>query len=126
MPALQKRQGCVTNISSAITNNGLPNASLYAATKGAIDAFTRSLARELAPQNIRVNVVSPGAIDTPIITKFGFNEEQIKVFKAQVETTIPLQRYGRSEEVAQVIVAQVEATYVTGAVWAVDGGVDAC
>lgn len=125
LPALQKRQGCVTNISSAITSNGLPNASLYAATKGAIDAFSRSLALELAPQNIRVNVISPGAIDTPIITKLGIDDSQIEGIKAHVASTIPLQRYGRPEEVAQVILAQVEATYVTGAVWAVDGGVDA-
>jgi NAD(P)-dependent dehydrogenase (short-subunit alcohol dehydrogenase family) len=125
LPALRKRRGCIINISSAISSNGLPNASLYAATKGAIDAFSRSLALELAPQNIRVNVVSPGAIDTPIISKLGLDENQIGAIKAHVESTIPMQRYGRPEEVAQVIFAQVEATYVTGAIWAVDGGIDA-
>lgn len=126
LPALQKRQGCITNISSAISSNGLPNASLYAATKGAMDAFSRSLALELAPQNIRVNVISPGAIDTPLISKLGLEEKQIEAIKAHVESTIPMKRYGRPEEVAQVIFAQVAATYVTGAIWAVDGGVDAC
>ncbi len=125
LPALRKRQGCITNISSAISSNGLPNATLYAATKGAMDAFSRSLALELAPQNIRVNVISPGAIDTPLISKLGLDESQIEAIKAHVESTIPMKRYGRPEEVAQVIFAQVAATYVTGAIWAVDGGVDA-
>lgn len=125
LPALRKRQGCITNVSSAISSNGLPNASLYAATKGAMDAFSRSLALELAPQNIRVNVVSPGAIDTPIFSKMGLDESQMEVIKAHVESTIPMRRYGSPEEVAQVILAQAEATYVTGAIWAVDGGVDA-
>jgi NAD(P)-dependent dehydrogenase (short-subunit alcohol dehydrogenase family) len=126
LPALKKRHGCITNISSAISTNGLPNASLYAATKGAMDAFSRSLALELAPHNIRVNVVSPGAIDTPLISKLGLDESQIEAIKAHVESTIPMKRYGRPEEVAQVIFAQAAATYVTGAIWAVDGGVDAC
>ena len=126
LPALRERRGCIINISSAISSNGLPNASLYAATKGAIDAFSRSLALELAPQNIRVNVVSPGAIETPIFSKMGLDEKQMEAIKTHVESTIPMRRYGRPEEVAQVIFAQVEASYVTGAIWAVDGGVDAC
>ena len=126
LPALRIRQGCIINVSSAICSNGLPNASLYAATKGAVDSFSRSLALELAPQNIRVNVVSPGAIETPIFSKMGLDEKQMEAIKANVESTIPMQRYGRPEEVAQVIFAQVEATYVTGAVWGVDGGIDAC
>ena len=126
LPALRIRQGCIINVSSAICSNGLPNASLYAATKGAVDSFSRSLALELAPQNIRVNVVSPGAIETPIFSKMGLDEKQMEAIKANVESTIPMQRYGRPEEVAQVIFAQVEATYVTGAIWGVDGGIDAC
>lgn len=125
LPALENKKGGVTNVSSAVTNNGLPNASLYAATKGAMDGFTRSLAVELAPRGIRVNCVSPGAIDTPIITKLGLPPEQINEIKAQQEAMIPLGRYGKPEEVAHVILAQLEADYVTGAVWSVDGGVDA-
>jgi len=125
LPALEKKQGSISFISSAVTRNGLPNASLYAATKGGIDAITRSLAIELAPRNIRVNAVSPGAIDTPIINKLGLSEEVIGQVKAQMEATIPMHRYGRPEEVAQVIVAQAEASYVTGSIWSVDGGIDA-
>ena len=125
LPALRKNGGSVVNISSIITNNGLPNASLYAATKGAIEAFTKSLALELAPQRIRVNAVSPGAVDTPLIAKLGLNEEQIKAARSQMESTIPLSRYAKPEEIAEVVWAQAESTYTTGAVWAVDGGVSA-
>lgn len=125
IPALAKRKGSISNISSAVSSNGLPNASLYAASKGAVDSFSRSLALELAADGIRINCISPGAIDTPIITKLGLSPEQITAIKAHHETTIPMQRYGVPDEVAHVVLSQLEATYVTGAVWSVDGGVDA-
>jgi len=125
LPALEKRQGSITNVSSAIVNNGLPNASLYAATKGAVDSFTRSLALELAPKKIRINVVTPGAIETPILQKFGLSPEALEARKAKQRSLIPMGRYGTAEEVARVIVAQLESTYVTGSIWSVDGGVDA-
>jgi len=125
LPALQKKKGCVTNISSIISNNGLPNASLYAASKGAMDGFTRSIALELAPHGVRVNCVAPGAIDTPLVNKLGLSPEQISSIKAHQETIIPLGRYGAAEEVAHVVLAQIESSYVTGSLWAVDGGVDA-
>ncbi len=70
LPSLERAKGSVTNVSSAVVNNGLANAVLYAASKGALEAATKSLAIELAPVGVRVNAVSPGAIDTPIITKF--------------------------------------------------------
>lgn len=126
LPALQQGQGSVCNVSSAVVNNGLPNAAFYAASKGAIDALTKSLALEFAPFGVRVNAVSPGAIDTPIIGKLGIDEATQAAIKAQQETQIPLRRFGRAEEVAEVIVSQLESTYTTGAIWAVDGGVDAC
>ncbi len=125
LPALAQRRGAVVNISSVVTHNGLPNAALYAASKGALEAVTKSLAVELAPRGIRVNSVAPGAVDTPILTKLGLTLEQFQAIRAQQEAMIPLRRYGRPEEIAQVIWAQAEATYVTGAVWVVDGGVDA-
>lgn len=124
LPSLERAKGSVTNVSSAVVNNGLANAVLYAASKGALEAATKSLAIELAPVGVRVNAVSPGAIDTPIITKFGLDEQTIIAAKAHMETTIPLKRYGKAEEVAEVIVAQLESSYTTGAIWAVDGGVN--
>ncbi|WP_339137984.1 MAG: SDR family oxidoreductase [Candidatus Electrothrix sp. GW3-4] len=122
LPALEKRQGRITNISSIAVNRGLLNGSLYAATKGALEATTRSLALELAPKKIRVNAVAPGAIDTPLAAKTGRSKEELARRRTMLEQIIPLQRYGRAEEVAQVVWAQLEATYVTGSVWLVDGG----
>lgn len=125
LPSLEKTHGSITNISSAVVSNGLANAALYAATKGAIESLSKSLAIEFAPLGVRVNVVAPGAIDTPIIHKLGLDEAMIPAVKSHMESTIPLRRFGRSDEVAAVIVAQLESTYTTGAVWRVDGGVDA-
>ncbi len=125
LPALEKKQGSVINVSSIIVENGKANASLYAATKGAIDGITRSLALEFATRGVRVNAVSPGAIDTPIVHKLGIPEEHIPGMLAQQAAAIPLQRLGDPLEVAKVILAQAEASYVTGAIWKVDGGVSA-
>ena len=125
LPSLEKARGSITNVSSAVVNNGLANAALYAATKGALESASKSLAIEFAPVGVRVNVVAPGAVDTPIIHKLGLDEQMISAIKAHMESTIPLRRYGTADEVAAVIVAQLESTYTTGAIWRVDGGVDA-
>lgn len=125
LPALEKHQGSISIVSSMIVarSMGTPTLCLYAATKGAVDAFTRNLVTELTTKKIRINVVSPGPIDTPMFDKSGNNPEEIAEFKKALASQIPMQRLGTSEEVAQVIIAQLEATYVTGAVWIVDGGV---
>lgn len=125
LPALEKRQGCVVTVSSAIVKKAAPNTTLYSACKGAIDAFTRTLAKELATQGIRVNAVAPGAINTPIFNKIGLPPEALQNLRKIQEQNIPLGRYGEPQEVAEVIMAMVESTYVTGAVWRVDGGVTA-
>lgn len=125
LPALEKRQGAVTNISSLIVTHGAPASVLYAATKGAVDAFTRSLAKELAPHGIRINVVAPGAIETQIFAKAGLNAEQQAQLAAQQCGEIPLKRRGEPREVAEVVLAQLESSYVTGSIWHVDGGIGA-
>jgi NAD(P)-dependent dehydrogenase (short-subunit alcohol dehydrogenase family) len=124
LPSLQQAKGSVTNISSAVVNNGLANASVYAASKGALEALTKSLAIEFASVGVRVNAVEPGAIATPIVTKLGLDPQMLPALQAQMEATIPMHRFGSPDEVAAVIVAQLESTYTTGAVWAVDGGVN--
>lgn len=122
LPCLEKRQGGIVTITSALVEKGVAASFLYAATKGAVEAFTRSLAVELAPRGIRVNAVSPGPIDTPIFDKAGFTESQKKVLLNKHRSTIPLGRRGRPEDVAHVVVSQLEASFVTGSVWHVDGG----
>ena len=124
LPSLQEAKGSITNISSAVVNNGLANASIYAASKGALEAMTKSLAIEFAPINVRINAIEPGAIATPIVTKLGLDPAMLPALQAHMESTIPMHRFGTSEEVAAVIVAQLESTYTTGAVWVVDGGVN--
>jgi len=124
LPALEKAQGCIINISSIITRKSSPGFGVYTATKGAVEAFTRNAALELAPKNIRVNAICPGAIDTPMFDKFGMTDEQAVEAKERTMGTIPLHRFGAPEEIAQVVLSQVESTYVTGATWNVDGGVD--
>jgi len=121
---LEKRQGCVINISSILTKRAASGFSLYIATKGALEAFTRSIAIELAPKKIRVNAICPGFIDTPIYDKFGMTEKQITMSKASSLALIPMKRLGKPDEIAQVVLSQIESTYVTGAIWNVDGGVD--
>lgn len=121
LPALEKRKGSITNVSSIVVTKGLSNGCLYAATKGAIDAVTRSLALELAPRGIRVNAVSPGATDTPINYRHRTKEEFLPL-KKKFEMLVPLKRFGDSSEVAEVIISQLESAYTTGSVWAVDGG----
>jgi NAD(P)-dependent dehydrogenase (short-subunit alcohol dehydrogenase family) len=125
LPALAHRRGAVTNISSVAASHGTPLVALYAASKAAIEAITRSLARELAPQNVRVNAVCPGYVDTPMFRKSGIPEDQLPGLREQHSAAIPLRRFGDPMEVAKVVLAQVEATYVTGAVWTVDGGLTA-
>lgn len=123
LPALVKRQGSVVCVSSVIVDKAAPNTSLYAASKGALDALVRSLAKELSDKKVRVNAVAPGAVDTPIFGKMGFSPEERDALRKRQESNIPMGRYGHPEEVAKVIVAMAEATYVTGAIWRVDGGV---
>lgn len=94
-----------------------PGASAYAATKAAVQAFTRGIARDLGPRGITANVIQPGPIDTELNPAEGAFAEQIKPFLA-------LPHYGKSEEVAALVsfVAGPEADFVTGAALDIDGG----
>lgn len=122
--SLEKNKGAISFVSSAIVNNGLKNASIYAMSKGAIDAVVKSLSIELAP-HIRVNAISPGAVSTAIQEKFNIPKDALEERMNKFKETIPLKRYGKADELAHVIVAQLESTYVTGAIWDVGGGIHA-
>lgn len=114
------RGGSIVNVSSVASRVGSPGQYVdYAASKGAIDAFTLGLAKEVAADGVRVNAVRPGIIDTEIHASGG---QPTKA--ADAVASIPLQRAGRADEVAASIawLCSDEASYVTGAILDVSGG----
>jgi NAD(P)-dependent dehydrogenase (short-subunit alcohol dehydrogenase family) len=117
---LPQRRGSIVNVSSTYGHVGVAGASLYAASKHAIEGLTRSAALEAAEFGVRVNVVAPGPIDTAMLTRFTGTAER----KASLVEAVPLQRMGRPEEIAQMIVflGSDKASFSTGATFAADGG----
>src|SRR5215471_795484 len=117
---IERKRGSIVNIVSiAGRNGGGPGAGAYAAAKAALISFTKSMAKELSPQGIRVNGVSPGVIDTPFHEVFS-TPEMIRGFIAQ----IPMGRTGRSEECATAIafLASDAASYIAGETLEINGG----
>ncbi|WP_338790453.1 glucose 1-dehydrogenase [Bernardetia sp. MNP-M8] len=114
----------VINLSSVNAYTGMPSTIIYAATKAALNSFTRTAAAELASKNIRVNAINPGVTETPIFNKTGMNDEQVAGFKASVVDGIPLKRIGTSEGVAKLVtfLASDDASYITGSEYNIDGG----
>ncbi len=115
-----KAVGKVINISSVHEELPFPHFASYCASKGGVKMLTRDLAIELAPFNITVNSIAPGAIETPINSRLLHDPEKLK---ALLEN-IPLQRLGKPEDVASmaVFLASDESSYVTGTTFFVDGG----
>jgi NAD(P)-dependent dehydrogenase (short-subunit alcohol dehydrogenase family) len=107
--------GSIVFTSSTLASSGMANGSVYSATKAALRSFSRSLGAELAPRGIRVNVVSPGPIETPILSKWGLDVGQVDALKADYSTRIPLGRMGKADEIAStVLFLASDATYITG------------
>jgi NAD(P)-dependent dehydrogenase (short-subunit alcohol dehydrogenase family) len=121
---LLERGGSVVFNSSVLADKGMPGASVYSATKGAVQSLVRALAVELAPRGIRINAVSPGPIDTPAHDKTGLPADQVDGMKVQLAREVPLGRFGTDDEIARMVVflASPAASYVTGANLTVDGG----
>jgi NAD(P)-dependent dehydrogenase (short-subunit alcohol dehydrogenase family) len=97
--------------------------SVYAASKGAQLSLMRTLAVELAPRGIRVNAVSPGPIDMPILTKLDLPADALGELKQAFAARVPAGRFGNSEEIANAVafLASAEASYINGANLVVDG-----
>ncbi|ABE54351.1 short-chain dehydrogenase/reductase SDR [Shewanella denitrificans OS217] len=111
-------------LSSIQAQRGAGIWSVYGATKAAVRSLTRSFAQALGPEGIRVNTLSPGVTDTPILTKFGFAEDQLADILAQVSANTPLGRIASPAEIAKsaLFLASDNASFITGADLQVDGG----
>jgi len=117
---LPQGSGSIVNISSTYGHVGAAGASVYVASKHAVEGLTKSAALEVAGTGVRVNVIAVGATDTGMLTRFTSTDEN----KAALVTTVPLKRLATPEEIAQVIafVGSAKASYMTGSSIPVDGG----
>ena len=112
--------GSIVNISSGLGETGSAYGSLYAASKGALDAFTRSLAAEWGPRGVRVNAVRSGLLRSDA-TRFLTEDDELR---QRYEATVPLRRLGENDDVAEAVVflASPAAAYITAQILNVDGG----
>jgi 3-oxoacyl-[acyl-carrier protein] reductase len=114
--------GSIINIGSIASTMAPPNASVYVATKAAVDGITRSLAKELGARRIRVNSINPGMIETEGVHAAGFMESD---FQKRVESQAPLGRIGQTDDISPtaVYLASADSKYMTGETLQVGGGV---
>jgi 3-oxoacyl-[acyl-carrier protein] reductase len=114
--------GNIVNISSLVSTYGVPAGSVYSATKAAVDAVTRSLAKELGPRKIRVNSINPGMVETEgLRATVGLNEGD---FRKQLEAQTPLGRIGQPVDIAPaaVFLASNDSAWITGETFYISGG----
>lgn len=126
VPAMRRNGGgSIINTSSAAGLIGVPNGSIYCASKGAVIAFTRALAAEVVTERIRVNCICPGLIDTEFYNpRYDAGEDPVE-FRRKTGARAPIGRMGRPEEIAYAVIylASPEASYCTGSNMVVDGAV---
>jgi 3-oxoacyl-[acyl-carrier protein] reductase len=114
--------GSIINIGSGVSRITPPNSAVYSATKGAVDAITGVLAKELGARKVRVNSINPGMIDTEGVRAAGFDEGD---FRRWIETQSPLGRIGQTDDIAPtaVFLASADSKYITGETLLVSGGI---
>ncbi|HXZ29110.1 MAG TPA: SDR family NAD(P)-dependent oxidoreductase [Terriglobales bacterium] len=119
----ERKQGSIVNVSSDSARVGSLGEAIYAGSKAAVIAFSKTLAREHARDNIRINIVCPGLAETPLLEEMQQDEFTKKILGAVVNA-IPLKRLGKPEEIAPMVLffASEAARYVTGQVVSVNGG----
>ncbi len=115
---MKKRKGCIINMSSVSSMLAIPGQTVYSATKGAVNAMTATMAKELAQFGIRVNAVAPGFIQTEMMDHIPLEQKQAHL------KAIPLQKFGDAQDVANVVCALCSDafSYVTGQTIVLDGG----
>ncbi|WP_017462105.1 SDR family oxidoreductase [Dyella ginsengisoli] len=103
---------------------GMPNSSVYAASKAALITLAKTLSAELLPRGARVNVVSPGPVATPLYGKLGLDQAALDATAAQIQAQVPLGRFGTSQEIASTVLhlASPESAFIVGSEIIVDGG----
>jgi len=115
----------IINLSSVNAYTGMPNTAVYAASKAALNSYTRTAATELAPRKIRINSVNPGPVETPIFGKTGMPEDQLNEFAQAMQNRVPLKRFGKPEDIAHLVafLASDNASFITGGEYNIDGGI---
>ena len=123
LPLMGEGTSIVIN-ASINANVGMPNSSVYAASKAAVLSMARTLSGELVGRGIRVNAISPGPINTPIFGKMGMPAEQLEATAASLQQQVPMGRFGLPEEIAKaaLFLASEDSSFVIGAELVADGG----
>jgi len=123
VPLLSDNASIILN-TSINAHIGMPNSSVYAASKAALITLARTLSAELVGRGIRVNAVSPGPITTPIINRMGLPPEQIKQMAESLQGQIPMKRFGTPEEIAKTVLflASSDSSFLLGTEIVADGG----
>ncbi|MFT3824316.1 MAG: SDR family oxidoreductase [Chitinophagaceae bacterium] len=123
LPILNNGSSIILN-TSVNAHIGMPNASIYSASKAAAISFARTLSAELLPRKIRVNAISPGPVTTPLYNKLGLSQENLEATAQSVKGLVPLGRFAAPEEIARIAVffASDDSSFVLGAELLADGG----
>ena len=122
-PLLNKGSAIVLN-GSINAHIGMPSSSVYAASKAALISFAKTLSAELVGQGVRVNVVSPGPVSTPLYGRLGLEARQLDQMAAAIQEQIPLKRFGTPDEIANAVLflSSPDSAFIVGTELIVDGG----